>query len=107
MEAVHGDSGVGSERKERCRSEVHVPAIAAKNVPGRCQHDILQNDISGEEIIIVAERERGGKDGSGDEKTDDQKQIRAHCQRPSKPAGRTARVRRRNPKETAGAQDGP
>ena len=61
-----GDCRVGPDREECCRSEVHVTAIAAKNVPRRCQHDILQNHITGEEVIVVAECERGGEYDAGD-----------------------------------------
>jgi hypothetical protein len=67
----------------------------------------LQHHVAGEEDVIVAEQycasERGGAYGQ----RDDQKRYRAHAQRPSKPAGRTASVNSKKPNDTAGAQDGP
>ena len=75
METVNSDCRVRPEGKKCRRPEVYVTAIATKNVPRRRQHDILQNDITGEEIIIVAECERGGKDDAGDDEANEQKEI--------------------------------
>jgi hypothetical protein len=35
----------------------------------------LQNDVTREEIIVVAERERGGKDDAGDDQANEQKEV--------------------------------
>ena len=98
---------VGAERKERGGAEVHVAAIAAEDVPGGREHDVLQYDVAGEEIVVVAERECGGEDNPADDQANQEEGAGAHVQRPNRPAGRTASVSNRNPNDTAGAQDGP
>jgi hypothetical protein len=67
-EPVQGDGRIGAERKERGGAEIHVAAIAAKDVPRRREHDVLQHDVAGEEIIVVAERDRGGEYDAADDR---------------------------------------
>ena len=104
---MNGDGRVSAKRKESGGAEIHVAAIAAKNIPRGREHHILQHDVAGEEIVVVAERQRSSKDTAADDEANQQEQAGAHVQRPSRPAGRTASVSSRNPNDTAGAQDGP
>ena len=78
IELVHGDRRIGAERKEGGRAEIHIAAIAAKDVPGGRQHDILQHHIAGEEIIVVAEREGGGENRRADDQANKEEQVGAH-----------------------------
>ena len=65
---MNRDRRIGAEREERSRAEVYITAIAAKDVPGGREHDILQHDVAGEEVVVVAERKRGGVDDTADHK---------------------------------------
>ena len=107
MELVEDDGRIGAEREERGGAEIHVAAIAAEDVPGGRQHDVLQHDIAGEEQIFVAEGDGPDIERRADGEPDDEKDVRAHGQRPIRPAGRNASVSNKNPNDTAGAQDGP
>ncbi len=98
---------IGAERKERGGAEIHVAAIAAEDVPGGREHDILQDHVAGEEHVVVADRDGAGEHQRGDREADDEEERGAHGQRPNRPAGRTASVSNRKPNDTAGAQDGP
>ena len=60
-ELVQGDRRIGAERKEGGGAEVHIAAVAAEDVPGGGQHDVLQHDVAGEEQVVVAQRERAAK----------------------------------------------
>ena len=68
---VQGDGGVGAHGEERRGAEIHVAAIAAEDVPGGRQHDVLQHDKAGEQHVLVAgqqrEREHDGADQQCDE----------------------------------------
>ena len=43
-------------REKAGAAEIHIAAIAAENVPGGRQHDVLQHGVAGEEQIVVAEK---------------------------------------------------
>ena len=64
---------VGAESEEPGCAEIHVPAVAAENIPGRGQHDELHDRVAGEEQVVVAdqqgddERQCGGADRSSKE----------------------------------------
>ena len=107
---VEEDRRIGAEREERRRAEIHVAGIAAEDVPGGRQHDELQHGVAGEEHVIVVHHARAEEHDSGHRDRDQQKDASPHDRlpyRPSRPAGRNARVRRSTPNATAGAQDGP
>ena len=65
---MNGDRRISAEREERSRAEIYVTAIAAEDVPAGREHDILQHDVAGEEVVVVAERKRGGVDDTADDK---------------------------------------
>ena len=106
-ELVDRHRRIGAEREERRRAEIHIAAIAAENVPGRRQHDILQHDITGEEHVIVAERDRDAEHPAATARQMTRKAGVRTVYRPIRPAGRTASVNSRKPNDTAGAHDGP
>ena len=105
-ELVQGHGRIGAERKERGGAEVHVAAVAAEDVPGGRQHDVLQHHVAGEEQIVVAERVRRASNEARQTPVRRGRRPRPHPA-PRMPAGLTASVSSRKPKATAGAHDGP
>ena len=99
---------IGAEREERRGAEIHIAAITAEDIPGRRQHDELQDRVAGEIEVVELQPMREGQDEEADYRT---RQLRISRTltgyRPKSPAGRKASVRRRKPNATAGAHDGP
>src|SRR5204862_5338229 len=65
---VEEHRGVGAKREKSGRTEVHIAAIAAENVPGGRQNHKLQDDVAGEKQVIVRDQlgEREHDHGGGD-----------------------------------------
>ena len=101
---------VGAECEERRRAEIYVAGVAAENIPGGRQYDVLQHHVSREEQVVVADRPQEGEHDGGAGGADQEKQWGAHVAssyRPNNPAGRNANVSSSTPNATAGDQDGP
>ena len=79
QQPVTRDGRIGAEREEGGRAEIHIAAIAAEDVPRGREHDVLGNDIAGEEQVVISERQRAGERRAADDETDEEKQIGAHC----------------------------
>ena len=110
VELVQEHRRIGADREERRRAEIHVAGVAAEDVPGGRQHDELQHGVAGEEHVVVVHRARAEEHDGRHRDRDQQEDPSPHDRqsyRPSRPAGRNARVSRRTPNDTAGAQDGP
>ena len=77
-ELVQRHGGVGAEREEGGGAEVHVAAVAAEDVPGGRQHDVLQDDVAGEEHVVVAQAERGQEEDEADAEGGEEEGPGAH-----------------------------
>ena len=53
---VERHRGVGADREEGARAEIHVAGEAAEDVPGGGEHDELQHHVAGEEVVLVLRR---------------------------------------------------
>src|SRR5262245_22641355 len=85
------DGGIGADREEGRGAEVHIAAIAAKDVPGGGQHDELQHDVAGIEDVIVAQPQREAEGNDADRQCDEEKNRRTHATAPTnRMAGRPA-----------------
>src|SRR5207245_8604156 len=104
-----GDRGVDADAEEGVGAEIDVAGIAAKDAPGDRERDELQDDVAGEERILVADdlghRQHGDEeDGHAGPECDGMAML---CHRPSRPCGRTASTASSIANEIAGAQEAP
>ena len=106
-ELVDRDRRVGAEREERRGAEIHIAAIAAEDVPGGRQHDVLENNEAREVDVVVSQHPRREEHEHGDHKGAGDECRVPHRQRPRMPAGRNDSARNRKPNEIAGAHEGP
>jgi len=51
-------------------AEIYVAAIAAENVPGGGDDDVLQHGVAGEEQVVVADKAKRDEQRRGDERED-------------------------------------
>jgi hypothetical protein len=61
-----------TDRKKSGRAEIHVAAISAENVPGRCENDELQDDKASIKNVIVAKPECADEAGQADQHCDNE-----------------------------------
>ena len=106
-DGVQEHRGVGADGEKTGGAEIHIAAIAAENIPGGRQHDILQHGVAGEKQIIVADIAERQIERRADRRDDEDEDRCAHGLASQNPDGRTAKVSSRMPNATAGAQDGP
>ena len=50
---VQDDGCIGAECEECRRAKIHIAGVSAKDIPGCCQHNVLQNHIAGEEHVGI------------------------------------------------------
>src|SRR5262249_35954196 len=101
--------GIDANAEERAGAEVHGAGIAAKDTRGDTEREELQDDVAGEEWILVTDdlrhdEGRGEKDCRSDPEGDS---VALHDRLPNRPCGRTARTTSSIAKEIAGAQEAP
>src|SRR5205814_8769282 len=64
---VQDGRAVGADREKCAGAEIDVPGVAAENVPGGRQDDVLQHDVSGEKEVFDGEKDPGQNDNREDE----------------------------------------
>ena len=90
------DRGVGAEREERRRAEVHVARVAAQDVPRGGDHDVLEDHVAGEVEVRVrpAAGQRGSRPRSRPAPRQRSRRFGASSARRARPAAPRARCSR-------------